>query len=210
LIKETIPDQLLVEWFTKSLFPPIAHDVAMGGVITEEESIAHAQYLDLVYSQSGTLYELIPNAPHPSTDPSKPSSTAHTDGVIGSIKTQSSSQSTDMTNHSVTSPATRSTSLSSNSPPPPPPPTQISEVNAVQSASPQQSEGKKKTKNKPKKNNNQTKMKKHKHNHLLLRNNHSANQNFHVSFVVKITTHEIVLIETKLPNFLKEILNPLY
>jgi hypothetical protein len=63
LIKETIPDQLLVEWFTKSLLPPIARDVAMGGVVTEEESIACAQYLDLVYSQSGTLYELIPNLP---------------------------------------------------------------------------------------------------------------------------------------------------
>jgi hypothetical protein len=50
LIKATIPDQLLVEWFTKSLLPPISHDVAMGGVVTEEEAIAHAQYLDLVYS----------------------------------------------------------------------------------------------------------------------------------------------------------------
>jgi hypothetical protein len=136
LIKATIPDQLLVEWFTKSLLPPIARDVAMGGVVTEEEAIAHAQYLDLVYSQSGTLYELIPNAPRTSTDPSKPSSTAHSDGVIGSIKTQSGSQSTDTTNHSITAPATGSTPLSSNSTP-----TQVSEVNAVQSASPQQSRG---------------------------------------------------------------------
>jgi hypothetical protein len=86
LIKETIPDQLLAEWFTKSLLPPISRDVAMGGVITEEEAIARAQYLDLVYSQSSTLYELILNAPHTSTDPSKPSSTAHTDGVIGSCQ----------------------------------------------------------------------------------------------------------------------------
>jgi hypothetical protein len=67
LIKEIIPDQLLAEWFTKSLLPPIAHDVAMGGVVTEEEAIARAQYLDLVYSQSGTLYELIPNATHATT-----------------------------------------------------------------------------------------------------------------------------------------------
>jgi hypothetical protein len=97
---------LLAEWFTKSLLPPIAHDVAMGGVVTEEEAIAHAQYLDLVYSQSGTLYELIPNAPHTSTDPSKPSSTAHSDGVIGSVKTQPASQSTGTTNHSVSTPTT--------------------------------------------------------------------------------------------------------
>jgi hypothetical protein len=112
LIKATILDQLLAEWFTKSILPHIAHDISMGGVITEEEAIAHAQYLDLVYSQSDTLYELIPNTPHTSTDPSKPSSTAHADGVIGSVKTQSSSQSTDTTNHSVSSPTTGSTVLS--------------------------------------------------------------------------------------------------
>jgi hypothetical protein len=42
LIKETITDQLLAEWFTESLLPLIAHDIAMGGVVTEEESISHA------------------------------------------------------------------------------------------------------------------------------------------------------------------------
>jgi hypothetical protein len=47
LIKETIPDQLLDEWFIKYILPPISHDVTMGGVVTEEESIAHAQYMDL-------------------------------------------------------------------------------------------------------------------------------------------------------------------
>jgi hypothetical protein len=55
---------LLVEIFMKSMLPTISHDVAMGGVVTEEEVIARAQYMDLVYSQSGTLYELIPNTPH--------------------------------------------------------------------------------------------------------------------------------------------------
>jgi hypothetical protein len=87
LIKVVIPDQLLAEWFTKSLLPQIARDVAMGGVVTGEEAIARAQYLDLVYSQSGTLYELIPNATHATNDPSKPSSASHADGVIGSVKT---------------------------------------------------------------------------------------------------------------------------
>jgi hypothetical protein len=88
-----ILDQLLAEWFNKSLLPQIAHDVSMGGVVTKEEAITQAQYLDLVYSQSGTLYELIPNATHATNDPSKPSSTSHVDGVIGSVKTQSTSQS---------------------------------------------------------------------------------------------------------------------
>jgi hypothetical protein len=59
LIKATIPDQLLVEWFTKSLLPPIAQDVAMGGVVTEEEAIACAWYMDLIYSQSGTLFQIL-------------------------------------------------------------------------------------------------------------------------------------------------------
>jgi hypothetical protein len=116
LIKETIPDQLLAEWFTKYLLPPISYDVAMGGVITEEEAIAHAQYLDLVYSQSSTLYELIPNSPCTPIDPSKPSSTSHTDGVIGSIKTQSNSQLIDTANRSVVAPTIGSNLLSSTSP----------------------------------------------------------------------------------------------
>ena len=63
LIKAPIPDQLLANWFTKSLLPPIARDVSMGGTVTEEQAISHAQYLDFFYSQSGTLYDLIPHAP---------------------------------------------------------------------------------------------------------------------------------------------------
>jgi hypothetical protein len=69
LIKAIIPDHLLAEWFTKSLLPPIAHDVTMGGVVMEEEAIARAQYLDLVYSQFFTLYDLIQNSTHATTDP---------------------------------------------------------------------------------------------------------------------------------------------
>jgi hypothetical protein len=102
----------------------------------------------MVYSQFGTLYELISNVPRTSTDPSKPSSMAHVDGIIGAIKTQSSSQSAGSTNRSVSAPVTSSISLSSTFPP-----TQIFEVNAIQFASSQQSGGKKKMKNKPKKNN---------------------------------------------------------
>jgi hypothetical protein len=33
----------------------------------EEHAISHAQNLDLVYSQMGTLYDLLPDAPCPST-----------------------------------------------------------------------------------------------------------------------------------------------
>jgi hypothetical protein len=117
----------------------------MGGVVTEEEAIARAQYLDLVYSQSGTLYELIPNSTHATNDPSKPSSTSHENGVIGSVKTQSTSQSTGTTQRSAPS---------SNAPSSTSPQTQVSEVNTVQSTPSQQPGGKKKERNKPKKNNN--------------------------------------------------------
>jgi hypothetical protein len=111
MTKVTVPDILLVEWFTKSLLPPITHDFSMVGAVTEEEAIAQAQYLDLVYSQSGTLYDFLPNVARANTDPYKPSSSSHADGVIGSVKTQSTSQ---------------STTLSSTSPQ-----TQFSKVNAV-------------------------------------------------------------------------------
>ena len=57
----------------------------MGGVATEEKAISHAQYLDLVYSLSGTLYDLIAQAPRPSTGLYKPPAETPVDGVIGSI-----------------------------------------------------------------------------------------------------------------------------
>lgn len=63
LDKVYIPYQILAEWFLKSLLPVITKDVAKGGVMTEEKVIAHAQYLDLVYTQFGTLYEKIPYLP---------------------------------------------------------------------------------------------------------------------------------------------------
>jgi hypothetical protein len=98
----------------------------MGGVVIEEEAIARAQYLDLVYSQSGTLYELIPNATHATNDPSKPSSTSNVDGVIGFVKTQSTSQSTGTTQRPASTVAPSPTTPSST-----PPQNQVSEVNAV-------------------------------------------------------------------------------
>ena len=57
----------------------------MDSVVTEEQDISRAQYLDLVYSQFGTLYDLIPQAPCPSIDPTKPPAETHVDGVVSSI-----------------------------------------------------------------------------------------------------------------------------
>jgi hypothetical protein len=149
LIKAVILDQLLVEWFTKSLLPQIARDVAMGSVVTEEEAITRAQYLDLVYSQSSTLYELIPNATRATNDPSKPSNASHADGVIGSVKTQSTTQSIGTTQRPASTVSPSSTAPSST-----PTQTQVSDVNVVQSTPSQQLGGKNKARNKTKKNNN--------------------------------------------------------
>ena len=50
MVKTFVHDQLLAEWFIKSLLPFITKDVAKGGVITKERVIARAQYLDLIYT----------------------------------------------------------------------------------------------------------------------------------------------------------------
>jgi hypothetical protein len=51
----------------KSFMNNISHDISMGDVVTEEQAISCAQYLDLIYSQTGTLYDLLPDAPLPFT-----------------------------------------------------------------------------------------------------------------------------------------------
>lgn len=66
---------------------PITHDVAMGGIISREKVIVHAQYLDLVSSQYATLYYLIPCSPQLLNNPTPfLSIESHVvDGVNGSI-----------------------------------------------------------------------------------------------------------------------------
>lgn len=63
MVKTFFPDQFLVEWFVKSMLPYIIKDVARGGIAIEEKVISHAQYLDVIYTQSGMLYEKILNVP---------------------------------------------------------------------------------------------------------------------------------------------------
>ena len=62
-------------------------DVSTSGVQNEEHAIFRAQELDLIYVQSGLLYEIIPNAPRSSFDPKvKPG--PHADGIVGSTSTK--------------------------------------------------------------------------------------------------------------------------
>ena len=65
--------------------PYISKDVSTLGVTNEEEAILKAQQLDLIYSQSRILYEIIPEALRPTHDAEKPKPGPHADGVFGSI-----------------------------------------------------------------------------------------------------------------------------
>ena len=82
MIKAFIPSKFLLKWFLKSLLPYIAKDVSTSRVQNEEQAIFRAQELDLIYAQSGLLYEIIPNALRSSFDPKvKPG--PHADGIVG-------------------------------------------------------------------------------------------------------------------------------
>ena len=100
------------------MLPPISRYVAMGGAVTEEQAINLAQYLDLVYSQSRTLYDLIPQAPCPNTDPTNPPTETHVDGVVGSIQPPSAAKPSKQHSTSTTTPSS---------------PMVSSQVNAIQS-----------------------------------------------------------------------------
>jgi hypothetical protein len=152
LIKLELPNQLLAEWFTKYFVNEIGKDISMGGVVTEEQAISHAQYLDLVYSQTGTLYDLLPELPRPSTSNTSttPAASHAVDGVIGSAQAQS--------NFVSSSNPKSATSNVQNAPSPATCTGKTSEVDVVQSTSTGKNKSKKgRGKNKERKNNNQTK-----------------------------------------------------
>ena len=44
MVKTFVPNQLITEWFIKSLLPYITEDVAKGGIFNEEQVISRAQY----------------------------------------------------------------------------------------------------------------------------------------------------------------------
>jgi hypothetical protein len=118
---------LLVEWFTKSFVNDIDRDITMGGVVTEEQAISRAQYLHLVYSQTGTLYDLLLDLPRPSTSTTSttPAASHAVDGVIGTFQAQPHSTSS-------TNPKPASSNVQ-NALSPTPPTENTSEVNAFQS-----------------------------------------------------------------------------
>jgi len=82
---DTTPQQRL-DWFLRSLVPTLAKDVAMTLPQTKDEAINKAQQFDLIYSQSGYLYTVLPDAPCPFTFlQEKPRMSHVVDGLIGSM-----------------------------------------------------------------------------------------------------------------------------
>jgi hypothetical protein len=48
-----------------------------------------AQQLELIYSQSGMLYEILPDAPRSTLDKAKQKFGPHADGIVGSTQSKS-------------------------------------------------------------------------------------------------------------------------
>ena len=64
----------------------------MSGAVTEEQAIHHAQHLDLIYSQDGTLYTIIPHAPRSSNENLRLAPGPHADNMVGSISSTAATQ----------------------------------------------------------------------------------------------------------------------
>jgi hypothetical protein len=107
-----------------------------------------AQQFELIYSQSGLLYTILPDAPRSILDKTRQRVGPHVDGIVGSTQTKPTEQLTKQLQqlsiqHSA---ASQTTALAA-------PPTQTSEVHSVQTTNPkanQQPEGKKKQRKKSK------------------------------------------------------------
>ena len=129
----------------------------MSGSVTEEQAIGLAQHLDLIYSQAGTLYTIIPHAPRSSNENNR-LAPPHADGMVGSISSTTAThlmgqlgQLALLDNPTQAAPATTTTNAS----------TPSSEVNSVQTANSSQPSGNEKKNNNhnKKKNNNRNKKK---------------------------------------------------
>lgn len=89
----------------------------MGGCVTKKQAISRAQYLDPVYQQFGTLYEMLIDAMRPSFDlkASKCPNMPPIDGVIGYVSqnpTKASSKQKMVSNTSSNNPSKNSSSPS--------------------------------------------------------------------------------------------------
>jgi hypothetical protein len=138
----SVPLAFLLEWFLKSLVPQLSKYIVMSGVFSEEDAIMRAQQLELIYSQSSLLYEILPDAPHSILDKTRQRVGSHANGIVGLAQTKPIEKLTkQLQKFSIQhTTANQTTVLDA-------PPTQMSDVHTVKSKNPkatQQPEGKKK------------------------------------------------------------------
>ena len=75
-----------MDWFLKTLLPPIAKGVTSEHPQSKEDAILKAQQFDLIYAQSRYLYTIILDAPHVGTSYWDESGASHTAyGIISSV-----------------------------------------------------------------------------------------------------------------------------
>jgi hypothetical protein len=148
LIKVPVPPTFFLEWFLKSLVPQLFKDVVTSGVFSKEDAIMRAQQFELIYSQSGLFYNILPDAPRSILDKTRQRDGPHANGIVGSAQTKLVEQLTKQLQqlsiqHSTASQTTTLAAL----------PTQMSEVHSMQTTNPkatQHPEGKKKQQKKGK------------------------------------------------------------
>jgi hypothetical protein len=126
-----VPPAFLLEWFLKSLIPQLSKDVATSGVFSEEDAIMRAQQLELIYSRSGLLYEILLDVPRSILDKTRQRDGPHVNGIVGSAQTNPTEQLTKQLQqlsiqHTT---ASQTTVLVA-------PPTKTSDVHIVQSTNP--------------------------------------------------------------------------
>jgi hypothetical protein len=100
-------------------------------VFSEEDAIMRAQHLELIYSQSGLLYEIFPNVPRLILDKTRQRARPHADGIVGSAHTNPAKQMTNKLQQlSIQHTTANQTTFLAASP------TQTSDVHIVQSTNP--------------------------------------------------------------------------
>jgi hypothetical protein len=92
LIKVPVPPAFLLEWFLKYFVPQLSKDIATSEVFSEEDSIMRDQQFELIYSQSGLLYNIFPDVPRLILDKTRQRVGPHADGIVGSTQTKPAEQ----------------------------------------------------------------------------------------------------------------------
>jgi hypothetical protein len=135
LIKVPVPPTFLLEWFLKSLVPYLSKGIGTSRVFSDEEAIMRDQYLEMIYSQSGFPYEVLPDVPLSILDNTRHKSGPHADDIVGSTQENPTNPLSNqlqqlLIQHTVANPTPSSST----------PPSQTLDVQNVQSTNPKANE----------------------------------------------------------------------